>query len=408
MKKQPLVCTAICVCLVVVTVSVARADFKILDKMIGPNDAVLLMAEDDQCLYEKNAAKNLIPASTLKVLTALLAFDTLGDDFTYKTEFYLDSRFNLTIKGYGDPLLVSEMISSCCQALVPILRQKTDTIRDIRFDDSYFTHVMVPGATRGSSQPYDAPNGALCANFNTVNFFKDHTGHLVSAEAQTPLLPFVIQRIQSSGLDRGRILLNKQESRLYAAHLFKFFIEKNGLPVRGSIIPAPVSSSEMIPIYTFESPFSLNDIVSRLLEFSNNFIANQLVLTIGARSFGAPGTLDKGVEALNQFVSSEMKLTKVHLEEGSGLSRSNKISAYNMDRILKKFQPHRFLMKKKGNTFYKTGTLDGISTRVGYMTGPDTGIYRFAIFCNSPGKSSEQISHRLQQSLKTYKKISGK
>jgi len=52
-----------------------------------------------------NKDKKLIPASVFKLFTALLAFDCLGHDYRFKTEFILIIIINLTIKGYGDPLL---------------------------------------------------------------------------------------------------------------------------------------------------------------------------------------------------------------------------------------------------------------------------------------------------------------
>jgi D-alanyl-D-alanine carboxypeptidase/D-alanyl-D-alanine-endopeptidase (penicillin-binding protein 4) len=377
----------------------ANANFERLGTMIGPDDAVLVMA-GDRCLYEKNADALRIPASTLKVLTALSAFHYLGEDYRFRTEFYLDDMANLTIKGYGDPLLISEAIARCCGVLVPILQKKIGAIRDIRYDDSFFTGLMVPGATPASTEPYDSPNGALCANFNTVNFLRTSEGVLISAEPQTPLLPFLSRPIQASGLDRGRILLNNDDSRAYAAHLFRHFIEKKGLPVTGRVVQGHAPSPEKDPVYTFQSPFSLNDIVSRLLEYSNNFIANQLVLTMGARVHGAPGTLGKGVLTLEGYLRTQALDGRVVVAEGSGLSRNNRISARDMDRLLKAFESRFFLMKKTGNVYYKTGTLNGISTRIGYITGPRGIEHRFVVFCNSPGTSSEKIVRLLIQSLK--------
>lgn len=400
MKKRLLKLSLICFVLCFSMVNDAHANFKHLDDLIGPNDAVLLVTDSDECIYEKNADNALIPASTLKVLTALSAFHYLGDDFRFKTEFYLDEHFNLTIKGYGDPLLVSEYISNCCDKLAPIILNRTKKLNGIRFDDSFFNNVAIPGAKFNSAEPYDSPNGALCANFNTVTFMKDSRGHVISGEEQTPLLPFVVKRIQSTGLEKGRILLNNQESRFYAAYLFQYFLEKKGVSIEGNISPTVIVPPNKELIYTWESPCSLNDMILKLLEFSNNFIANQLFLTVGATVLGAPGTLGKGVEAQRRYALSELNLKGVVLAEGSGLSRLNRISARNMDRLLKQFQNHRFLMRKKGETYYKTGTLDGISTRVGYISDQNKKIYRFVVFCNTPGKSSEKITNILTEGLK--------
>ncbi|PQP32719.1 D-alanyl-D-alanine carboxypeptidase, partial [Desulfobacteraceae bacterium SEEP-SAG10] len=78
--------------------------------------------------------------------------------------------------------------------LIPRLDTQLKNINDLVLDGSYFKDpVLIPGVA-STYEPYDAPNGALCVNFNTVNFRRDKNGAYVSAETQTPLLPFVLSR----------------------------------------------------------------------------------------------------------------------------------------------------------------------------------------------------------------------
>ena len=91
-----------------------------LDRMIGKNDAVLVTDSVGQILWAKNTDKNLIPASILKIFTSTVALHYLGNDYRFPTEFYLDEQSNLKIKGYGDPLLVSEVIIKISQVLEQI------------------------------------------------------------------------------------------------------------------------------------------------------------------------------------------------------------------------------------------------------------------------------------------------
>jgi D-alanyl-D-alanine carboxypeptidase/D-alanyl-D-alanine-endopeptidase (penicillin-binding protein 4) len=57
-------------------------------------------------------------------------------------------------------------------------------------------------------------------------------------------------------------------------------------------------------------------------------------------------------------------------------------------------------MHKSGREFYKTGTLDGISTRAGYIKNEKGGLYRFVVLINTQGKSAESIMNRLLKVLK--------
>jgi len=205
--------------------------------LIGDQDAVIIADHQGRILFTKNADKKLIPASTLKILTSLVAIHYLGPDYRFTTEFYLDNDSNLKIKGYGDPLLTSEILEEISKALGSRLDAEHKKIKNIVLDDSYFKQpIIIPGIT-SSSQPYDAPNGALCANFNTVYFRRLENGKYVSAEEQTPLLPFALRKVKKSNLNRGRIVCShiKNENTLYLGHLLKYFLEKEGVESNGDI-----------------------------------------------------------------------------------------------------------------------------------------------------------------------------
>ena len=64
-----------------------------------------------------NPDKPYVPASVLKLATALAAFDILGPDYRFTTAFYTDRKKNLYIKGTGDPMLVSEEIREIFRVL---------------------------------------------------------------------------------------------------------------------------------------------------------------------------------------------------------------------------------------------------------------------------------------------------
>src|SRR6185436_6763920 len=70
---------------------------------------------DGRVFYAKNADRALNPASNIKLITMATALKELGPSFTFPTELYSDTLVgkdgrihNLWIKGYGDPLFVTE------------------------------------------------------------------------------------------------------------------------------------------------------------------------------------------------------------------------------------------------------------------------------------------------------------
>jgi D-alanyl-D-alanine carboxypeptidase/D-alanyl-D-alanine-endopeptidase (penicillin-binding protein 4) len=366
-----------------------------LSKLIGPRDAVFVADSKGRILFSKNAETLLIPASTLKILTSLVAFHYLGPGYRFATEFYMDRQSNLTIKGFGDPLLISEVLSDIVDALSESTARKLESINDLVVDDSYFeSPIVIPGIT-SSYNPYDAPNGALCVNFNSVAFERNDNGAYVSAESQTPLLPIVLPRIIHSNIAEGRINLfphnHNKESTIYAGHLFAYFLQKKGIERRGVIRTGKVRNDKDKRIYRYVSKFSLAQIVAKMLEYSNNFIANQLLIVSGIRLFGPPGTLEKGIRAARAYARRELKCDQLKIAEGSGIAKKNRLSSIQFCKILKAFQPFRALMPKTGRQFYKTGTLDGVHTRVGYIENNDGTWYTFIVLINTPGKTPDRI-----------------
>lgn len=371
-----------------------RNDF---ENLIGKHDAMLITAPDGKIIFSKNAEKILIPASTLKIFTALVALYYLGPDYKFTTEFYLDSDINLKVKGYGDPLLISEVLLEISRKV----GTKIKKVSDIVLDDSYFAQPLTIPGVSSSTQPYDAPNGALCVNFNTVNF-KQANGVYVSAEPQTPLLPFALKKIIKLGLRQGRIVFshNKNECTFYAGHLIKYFLNNEGIQTTGSVKTGRVYKNKDHLIFKYVSKFSLEEIISRFLEFSNNYTTNQLLIAAGAKAYGPPGTLDKGVLAALSYANNILYLKHTHITEGSGISRKNKTSAKDMEKILKAFEPYHSLMRHEGREFYKTGTLSGINTRVGYIENTKGQLYRFVVLMNTPGKSTRRIMEKLRVRVK--------
>jgi D-alanyl-D-alanine carboxypeptidase/D-alanyl-D-alanine-endopeptidase (penicillin-binding protein 4) len=370
-----------------------------LQHLIGKEDSILVTNSQEQILLAKNADKKLIPASILKIFTSLVALHYLGEDYRFPTEFYVDEKLNLKIKGYGDPLLISETILKISQVLAVLLK-KAQPLNNLILDDSYFSQPLtIPGIT-SSSQPYDAPNGALCANFNTVNFRRSSQGY-VSAETQTPLLPFVIKKIKASKLKKGRIVFshNKNEIMIYAGKLFQYFLEKQGIRFTGKIKRGRINANTDRLIFRYDSVSSLEQIVAKLLEHSNNFTTNQLLIATGAEIIGSPGTLAKGVAIASDYAKEMLGIENMTFTEGSGISRDNRVSAVQMDQVLQEFLPYHYLMRREGREFYKTGTLYGVSTRAGYIKRTDGELYRYVIMLNTPGKSTDAMILRLLRTL---------
>lgn len=360
----------------------------------NPNIGIVLADDHGNILYDQNRKTPYVPASIFKILTSLAAIHILGKPYRFPTEYFFetDSK-DLYIKGFGDPLFTSEVIEQLCQDI--ILKTGTRQIHNIILDHTYFSdQIQIPGKS-DSLNPYDASVGALCANFNTLMFKWDSKeSRFISGEPQTPLLPIFTDDIKKTKLKQGRIILSKQQTLLYPGLLIKYFLEKNDINITGSVLQGTFDAKGREK-YSFLSPFELEEVIQKLLQFSSNYIANHLFLTMGAKKYQAPATLEKGVKAVKLFSEKQLKLNHLVIFEGSGLSRSNLISPEQMLRVLIEFMPYRSLLNRQNNEFYKTGTLSDVRTRAGYIIGQDNKLYPYVIMVNQKNPGVETIQKKL-------------
>src|SRR5215204_5215349 len=305
---------------------------------LAPRGLVLVMDANGNELVAQNADKPFVPASVTKIVTAWLAMEVLGGDYRFETRFYLDDKRVLYVRGGGDPFLISEELAPLATKLVEAVGRKP--ITGIVLDASYYpSNLRIPGIEH-TDQAYNALNSALAVNFNTINAVR--SGNKVrSAEKQTPTTPLAMTQFRLRGPNgRGRISLS-QEPRVslqYAGELIAAFIKRAGGSVKGKISTGPVPEG-LEPIYVHRQSRTLSQILIELLRASNNYIANQVFLEIGAHRLGGPVSLEKSLQVANEMLAAHGLAAAIHLEEGSGISRNNHFTARGLAKVLELFAP---------------------------------------------------------------------
>jgi serine-type D-Ala-D-Ala carboxypeptidase/endopeptidase (penicillin-binding protein 4) len=158
--------------------------------------------------------------------------------------------------------------------------------------------------------------------------------------------------------------------------------------------------------YTHSSS-PLSSMIADINKFSNNVMARQLLLTIDSELRKAPGSANRATQSVREWAQSRgFDVPDLVIENGSGLSRNERISTKSMTRFLEYglTAPYsrdfvlslpiaatdgtlsrRFNnMAADGNAFLKTGTLDGVKTLAGYLMLPDKRLVAFVGFINHP------------------------
>lgn len=352
-----------------------------------------ILTRDNAVIAELNPAALFIPASTWKLTTAAMALHLLGDDYRFETRFFEDNQGRLFIQGRGAPMLTSEEIT----AMLPKLRRALiQPVNTIIIDNSAF-HLNGPAdGTDKSLNPYDAGLNATAVNFNTVYLRTGDSG-VRSAEPQTPTLKIMSQVAAHLPPGEYRLPLTAGQSGRYTGQLFAALCGRQGVEIKMGPVPA-----DLRPIFIHHSSRPLKEIIRALLLYSNNFIANEIFLTCGARRFGWPATWDKGRRALNMFLNQQVGLAEgsYEVEEGSGLSRRNRITPRAMLTLLRYFRPYADLLPRHMGGRIKSGTLTGVYTYAGYLLTAGQAD-PFVIMLNQARNNRDAI---LNQLLRLHKK----
>jgi D-alanyl-D-alanine carboxypeptidase/D-alanyl-D-alanine-endopeptidase (penicillin-binding protein 4) len=314
-----------------------------------------------------------VPASILKVPTALAALSILGPEYRFKTSLYIDAQDGLYIQGFGDPMLTSEEIRLI---FAELKRRGLRQLNDLHIDSSNFALEYQSPGSEFSENPYDAPVGPTSVNFNSVPVRVTREGTVLSGEENTPLLPLMTEL--AAGLQpgtrtrlnicQGRCDANREMAR-HTAQLFRALQQEAGIPGQGHLSIKRVPPSAKL-LYEHRSSKNLQELTASFLKFSSNYIANLVYLAAGAEKFGWPATWAKADRAVQEELERQLgKQTAsaiVH-KDGSGLYRGDRVTARAMLEVLRMFRPHAWLLRTHLGTPSKSGSMKGVWNYVGYL-----------------------------------------
>jgi serine-type D-Ala-D-Ala carboxypeptidase/endopeptidase (penicillin-binding protein 4) len=357
--------------------------------------------KDGRNIFSSNQDKQFIPASIWKLATTLAALETLGKDYHFKTEFFQDKGHNLYIRGYGDPSLVSEEINEIFNALK---ERGVSEINDIYLDNSQFDIPQLTPGISESLNPYDVINSGLAVNFNTIYFKVDKNGAIGSAENQTPTLP--IMKALGKGFKPGKYRINMSKSRKnisrYAGELFRATQQRNGIRGKGTATEKTTPSG-LNPLYVHYSSRTLDGIIREMLYYSSNYTANQIYLTLGANAYGYPATWEKTSKFLRGYFDKNFpgSFKSVAFEEGSGISRNNRVTATAMLDVLERLRPYAELLPFEKGRYIKSGTMSGIYCYAGYFKNKEK-LDTFVVILNQKRNNRDKVLDLME---KWYRRI---
>jgi len=369
----------------------------VLKKRVQPliQKGVLLIAKggEPRFHYTTDPDRKWIPASTLKVPLALYALDVWGEDHHFQTEVYLRDNQDLLIKGLGDPFFVSEEIQLLGRELKGKIPSK---MRHLLLDNSAFKFPLQADGVEKSRNPYDALNGALLVNFNTASLEKKTDGTLISAEKQTPLTPLTISLGKQLKPGKQRINLAEDPTlaQRYSGELMQAIWKENELEFTGEIKNSLKKENDKL-IFQYKNSKPLKEVLEAMLKYSNNFIANQILLSASLEKDHSSIDFESSIKPWKDWWKDKLGIIpeKISLVEASGISRKNRLSEMDMLKVLKLLRMHPHLLSEYQGLKSKTGSLKGVYSLVGYAGDQDE--WEFVLFLEQEKNTREKIAKEI-------------
>jgi len=422
----------------------------------------VLDAKTGEKVFTANPNMGLATASTLKTITSITAFNLLGKDFQYQTQFgysgsvAADGTLNgdVIIKGAGDPTLGSWRYENTHEA--HILSLMVDALQKagikkingrIVGDDSIFGSQSIPEGWiwMDVGNYYGAGTSGLCWRENQFDI-KFHTGRVdspVSITHEVPAMPYLsfkseLLNAPAGTGDNAYAFLPVGGKMMYLRGTYAADQTKKGisaalpdpaydaafrladtlrrlgiavsnepestgtLTAKGLITPAIATN-----LATIFSP-RLSQIVYWLNHKSINLYAEQLLKTIAWKAGKQPST-GNGVDVEQAFWKARgIDPNSLNIADGSGLSPGDRVTTLTLATILQSAKKESWF-----NDFYeslpiyndmhmKSGSILNVLTYAGYQTYHGRELC-FSIMVNNFSGSSKGIKEKMFRVLDEMK-----
>lgn len=358
-------------------------------------------ASTGEILYQYYGDKGITPASSLKLLTAAAALETLGENYRFNTALFTDGKVskgtlygNLYLRGKGDPTLVKAHFDNFANSLV---KQGIKRVSgNIVGDDSWYDSVRLSAGILAEDEPYYyaapisaltvSPNGDLDAGSVIVQAKPSTNGRpaKVTLTPNTSALQIVnksktvpkgykntLKITRQVGTNKAIVTGNSPigssgskewisvtNPTLYALDVFKRSLQEKGITFIPSSKIIQGKTPENAKILESRRSVPLKDILIPFMKLSNNTHAEMLAKEMGRVKYGQ-GSWNAGLKVMREYADSiGLDSKQWKFEDASGMSYSNKVTTRQLSLLL-------YLVRKEPwyPTYSKSLPIAGISDR---------------------------------------------
>jgi D-alanyl-D-alanine carboxypeptidase/D-alanyl-D-alanine-endopeptidase (penicillin-binding protein 4) len=320
-------------------------------------------------IFEYNENLPLVPASNMKLITSFAAMKYLGREFKYVTTAAISDK-NLIIIGSGDPLLgfVNEngMDSNSPPRFIAdiigsLIEKNITEIKDIIIDSSIFDDVRVhPNWPKEQlNRPYACEVSGLNYNANCIKIsaFQKNGQIELSTKPQTSYVK-LLNKIQPVSKEDSTIGSYRTETEnviivhgkcrkaasfdvaiekppLFFGNLLIESLGKAGIKVSGRLSITSIGAEKLQILV--EHRTGIAEVLKQCNKDSFQLAAECLFKTIGARFLtgNKAGSWQGGQKVLTDYLLSlGADAEDFNIDDGSGLSSQNKLTAGLIARVL--------------------------------------------------------------------------
>ena len=401
-----------------------------------------------EVVFEQGAQLNLVPASVLKVITATLAYEALGNEFRYSTRITAQHKpFRKgVVKGAvvlefsGDPSLKHAHLDD----LVKQLKNKGvktiagdlwldgevfsgyDRAGGVSWDDlnicfaapaaamildrNCFYGWLKPGRKEGdrTTIKYDESDWHLAVDNQVLTSSDKNCGLEVRASSEKE---YLLQGCISPRSRAVRLAFSVNNVERAVQRYMKAKLRKHGVQLRGRII---VGRPDLDMPYVLAEHRSelLPELLKPVLNDSDNLYSDSILKTVGYQTSGKPGSYASGIESARELLGGKgVGFGSSRLVDGSGLSRYNFISASTLVDVLM-FGWSRWGEgspwlndRNRKEKWLKTGYMSGVSSMAGYVFQNNGRPLVFAVILNGlmpPLPASREEMKAFRKDIKTF------
>ncbi|WP_168207365.1 D-alanyl-D-alanine carboxypeptidase/D-alanyl-D-alanine endopeptidase [Microlunatus elymi] len=385
----------------------------------GKVSAAVLSGQTGKLLYGSGADSALIPASTNKLLTSATALQLLGPQHRFTTKVVATAPLPTPA---ADPASAGPTPTTGAKTTAS-KKKMTGSIVLIGGGDPYLAgdadRVTDPGQSSLESLSAATAKRLKKAGLTSVKLGYDAS--LFAGPAWNPHWPTgyadVVTPTSALWADEGRLYgaegPRQSDPAKSAANLFAAQLTKRGIKVSTvttTDVNAKVAGAADNQVAAVES-LSLEKIVERLLMASDND-ATEVLLRQASLAAGGDGSITSGVATVRKTLGKlGAWVGSTHTYDGSGLSRSNRVSADQLVRVIDlavsgkqpRLSPlmtglpvagvegslhYRFSQSAaaggRGLVRAKTGTLSQVHSLAGYSYTRDGELLVYAFVVNQP------------------------